>query len=425
MAKLLIHYVEETRRREDATMMLNQQTTEGETALHFAAEITKDQLEYPGEDGDLMNLLIDYGGDVNLHTQITNETVLHYCCRAGLTNDSRVESYQIISVIGGNQNCLAAIVGKIGAGAVQIALNKQTKRGFSPLLEGCAKGHYEVVKILLNHNARVDVFDENGRTSLHLAAEGGHTEVADLLLTHKAFVNSKTKLGFVPHPLTYVACPPPSFLPSPSTWFFQFRVTPLHLAAQQGHLEMVRVLVVKHSASLEAGTLEVPPLLSSFFSDLKEAGCVCSPRRPSTTPPSGASWRSPRSFSPSKPTPRPRTAFAPTRVLTEQLFHFGLAFKKGQTPLHLAAENDYPDVVKLFLKMSSGNLNALTAMDENGFTCAHIAAMKGPIRPLLFVLPIASSHLGCREHASRSRVDDDRQDHGDECQNKGTLHFLG
>ena len=65
---------------------------------------------------------------------------------------------------------------------------------------------------------------------------------------------------------------------------------------------------------------------------------------------------------------------------------------KGQTPLHLAAEvneygcfarehilqNDYPEVVKLFLKMkNSSNRGVLTAVDENGLTCAHIAAMKG------------------------------------------------
>ncbi|VDN36042.1 unnamed protein product [Gongylonema pulchrum] len=52
---------------------------------------------------------------------------------------------------------------------------------------------------------------------------------------------------------------------------------------------------------------------------------------------------------------------------------------KGQTPLHLAAENDYPDVVKLFLKMRQNNRAVLTAIDLNGFTCAHIAAMKGSL----------------------------------------------
>lgn len=40
-------------------------------------------------------------------------------------------------------------------------------------------------------------------------------------------------------------------------------------------------------------------------------------------------------------------------------------------------QNDYPDVVKLFLKMRQNNRAALTAIDLNGFTFAHIAAVKG------------------------------------------------
>ena len=44
--------------------------------------------------------------------------------------------------------------------------------------------------------ARVDVFDNEGRSALHLAAEGGSMEVIKQLLDKNAFVNSKTKLGW-------------------------------------------------------------------------------------------------------------------------------------------------------------------------------------------------------------------------------------
>lgn len=65
----------------------------------------------------------------------------------------------------------------------------------------------------------------------------------------------------------------------------------------------------------------------------------------------------------------------------------------------MAAESDHPEVVKLFLKLKP-DLSTLTAtvsmmlsrlternechfvfvlQDENGFTCAHIAAMKGSV----------------------------------------------
>jgi ankyrin repeat protein len=48
------------------------------------------------------------------------------------------------------------------------------------------------------HHARIDVFDDNGRTSLHLAAANGHLELTKLLLQYKAFVNSKSKNGEAP-----------------------------------------------------------------------------------------------------------------------------------------------------------------------------------------------------------------------------------
>ena len=62
---------------------------------------------------------------------------------------------------------------------------------------------------------------------MHLAAENGHEEVADLLLMHKAFVNAKSKLG----------------------------LTPLHLASQNGFNKLVKVLIEKHGATIDALSL--------------------------------------------------------------------------------------------------------------------------------------------------------------------------
>jgi len=56
----------------------------------------------------------------------------------------------------------------------QRALNKQSVKGWSPLLMACYKGHKEVVQTLLENHARVDVFDVEGRSALHLAADNGY-----------------------------------------------------------------------------------------------------------------------------------------------------------------------------------------------------------------------------------------------------------
>ena len=47
----------------------------------------------------------------------------------------------------------------------------------------------------MENNGRVDVFDHEGRSALHLAAEFGSIEVCEALLSKNAFINSKAKTG--------------------------------------------------------------------------------------------------------------------------------------------------------------------------------------------------------------------------------------
>ena len=56
--------------------------------------------------------------------------------------------------------------------------------------------------------------------------------------------------------------------------------------------------------------------------------------------------------------------------------HFNIFIQDGQTPLHLAAENDHSNVVKMFL---AHRRDLVMAANKNGATCAHIAASKGSV----------------------------------------------
>ena len=46
------------------------QVQSGLTAIHYAAEITANMIHYPAEDAKLVNLLVDYGGQVQPHSPI-------------------------------------------------------------------------------------------------------------------------------------------------------------------------------------------------------------------------------------------------------------------------------------------------------------------------------------------------------------------
>lgn len=73
----------------------------------------------------------------------------------------------------------------------------------------------------------MDVFDLEGRSALHLAAEHGYINVCDALLEHKAFINSKSRIGY----------------------------TALHMAAQNGYTMLVKSLIKEHSAVIDVLTL--------------------------------------------------------------------------------------------------------------------------------------------------------------------------
>lgn len=61
----------------------------------------------------------------------------------------------------------------------------------TPLIVAAAYGHTEVVKLLLDKGAHVNMGNEGGETALHYAARHGHTKVMQILLEHGADPDGK------------------------------------------------------------------------------------------------------------------------------------------------------------------------------------------------------------------------------------------
>lgn len=58
----------------------------------------------------------------------------------------------------------------------------------TPLRAASAKGHLNIVRLLLNSNANPNLFDEEGKAPIHSASESGHLEVVKILVEYDADV---------------------------------------------------------------------------------------------------------------------------------------------------------------------------------------------------------------------------------------------
>jgi ankyrin repeat protein len=68
----------------------------------------------------------------------------------------------------------------------------------TPLYYACQKGSIEIVQLLLNYKADVNVQDENGDTPLYSACLNKHPEIVKLLINNNANVNAQNKNGSTP-----------------------------------------------------------------------------------------------------------------------------------------------------------------------------------------------------------------------------------
>ncbi|XP_050548255.1 ankyrin-1 isoform X2 [Daktulosphaira vitifoliae] len=293
----LINFVKTKQGDEIANSYVNSVNEDGASALHYAANITKSEVNEskPNHDAKVIKLLFEGKADINLRTKQHHETALHYCAVAG------------------NNDVLSAMLDGMSPSEVQQAMNRQTSIGWTPLLIACHRGHMSLVNTMLNNHARVDVFDNEGRSALHLAAERGYLKVCDALLTHKAFINSKSRVGW----------------------------TALHLAAMNGFADLCRFLIHDHNAVIDILTLrkQTPLHLAASAGQLE----VC-------------------------------------KLLLDLGANIDATDDQGQKPIHIASQNNFPEVVQLFLQQHPQLVLACT---KDGNTCAHIAAMQGSVRVIV------------------------------------------
>ena len=90
--------------------------------MHYAAKVSKSEVEHPLEDQEVVKLLLENGADSSLMTKQSQETAFHFCAEAG------------------NNDIMTEMIAHMPATEVQKALNRQSTIGWTPLLIACHKG---------------------------------------------------------------------------------------------------------------------------------------------------------------------------------------------------------------------------------------------------------------------------------------------
>lgn len=74
----------------------------------------------------------------------------------------------------------------------------KTDEMHTALMEACMDGHIEVAKVLIEHGANVNMPPDSFESPLTLAACGGHVELADLLIDNHADLEERNDEGYTP-----------------------------------------------------------------------------------------------------------------------------------------------------------------------------------------------------------------------------------
>ncbi|XP_071403621.1 caskin-2-like [Centroberyx affinis] len=195
----------------------------------------------------------------------------------------------------------------------RLNINYQDSDGFSALHHAALTGTTELLSLLLEAQATVDIKDINGMRPLHYAAWQGKADSVLLLLRAGASVNAPSHDGQIP----------------------------LHLSAQYGHYEVSEMLLQHQSNPCLVNKAKKTPLdLACEFGRLKVAQLLLSSNMVAA-------------------------------LLEGEAGREGLD-SVSTTPLHLAARNGHKDIIRLLLKAGI-DINRATKAG----TSLHEAALYG------------------------------------------------
>lgn len=292
---------------------------EGNTVLHLATA--------SGREGNV-KLLIDNGFNTDAINN-AGESPLHIACSQGnISITTLLLCHESRETINASNN------------GGRTPINAKNLKGRTALHHASKRGHDEVVKLLLDYGAQVDLQDQNGNTALHITCVPWRNtgEIPKILLQHDAMANIQNEHGH----------------------------TALHYAAMKGDSNLVQLLLKKNASvniqnsegetALHFAVEKGDPKLVQLFLE-KKARVNIQNNKGETALHSAA-----RLGDSNLVQLLLKGSASVARDITN---------RKGQTALHLASKTGREEVVKSLVGVDSRG--SIDVQDNNGDTALHLA----------------------------------------------------
>ncbi|KAH8334197.1 hypothetical protein KR059_007435 [Drosophila kikkawai] len=356
--------------------------TEGRSALHLAAE--RGYLH-------VCDALLTNKAFINSKSRV-GRTALHLAAMNGFTH--------LVKFLIKDHNAVIDI----------LTLRKQT-----PLHLAAASGQMEVCQLLLELGANIDATDDLGQKPIHVAAQNNYSEVAKLFLQqHPSLVNATSKDG---NTCAHIAAMQGSVKVIEELMKFDRSgvisarnkltdATPLQLAAEGGHADVVKALVragasctEENKAGFTAVHLAAQNGHGQVLDVLKSTNSLrINSKKLGLTPLHVAAYYGQADTVRELLTSVPATVKSETP--TGQTLFGDLGTESGMTPLHLAAFSGNENVVRLLLNSAGVQVDAATT--ENGYNPLHLACFGGHMSVVGLLLSRSAELLQSQDRNGRT-----------------------